>query len=283
MKATYLASVRICKSSQFWLLGTAASLVAIHLTLAWRSGEIDHLGMSVLFWLAVSYLLWQKHNSLNLRSGVFSKVLGILIIAWVLLNSVSPKGSFFYLSPFISTLGLGLLSSGFKGLKQYRQELIILFFLGLPRALLSSLVDISPFTAKFSAFLLWYLGFEVTRQGVHIALPTGGVEVHANCSGLGAMTYMLGLAVLFIVLFPTERVKEILVLIVSVSLAFVVNGVRVALMAVLSASSNKQAFNYWHIGNGSMIFAMISVSIFGLFCLLMLRLYEPESEDSIEG
>jgi exosortase/archaeosortase family protein len=51
-----------------------------------------------------------------------------------------------------------------------------------------------------------------------------------------------------------------------VLLGFIVNGIRVALMAILVASSNKSAFTYWHGGDGSLIFAIISMVLFGIFC-----------------
>jgi exosortase/archaeosortase family protein len=76
---------------------------------------------------------------------------------------------------------------------------------------------------------------------------------------------------------------KILVPIVAVSLAFIVNGIRVAVMAVLSASSNEKAFDYWHLGEGSLIFSLLSVLSFGLFCLFLLRQQEePDSQDTAE-
>jgi cyanoexosortase A len=168
----------------------------------------------------------------------------------------------------------------FKGFKQYWQELFLLFFLGAPELVLSPLIDVSGFTAQFSAFILWYLGFDVSRQGVYITLPQGGVEVFAGCSGLESMTHLLSLAVVYLLMFPTSWIKKVLVPVVAVSLAFVVNGLRVALMAVLAVSSNSEAFEYWHTGSGSAIFSMIAVLIFGLFCLFLMRQEEPANRDT---
>lgn len=97
-----------------------------------------------------------------------------------------------------------------------------------------------------------------------------------------AILYLLGLAALFLVMFPTDWSKKILVPVVATLLAFIVNGGRVALMAVLAASSNMKAFDYWHTGSGSQLFAMTSVVIFGLFCFFLLRLNEAENEYSIK-
>ncbi len=280
MKATHLIS----KSFPFWLLGLATALVVFFLTQTWKSGDIAHLGMSVLFLLPVASLLWEKRHRLNLKSRALSKAIGALLITLALFTSTSlTDGHFLRIFPFISGLGLSLFVSGFKRLKQYWKELLILFFLGVPSVLLSSpLTDISPVTAKFSAFLLRYSGFKVSVQGVYLLLPTGGVKVYAACSGMETITYLLGLTVVFLVMFPIKRNNTILVLIVAIILGFIINGVRVALMAVLVASSNPQAFKYWHEGDGSLIFGMIAVLLLGLFCLFLIRQEKPENEDSME-
>ncbi len=289
MKATYLFPVKLIKNSPFWLLGIATGLVAINLTLLWKAGDIGHLGMSVLFWLAVGSLLWEKRHSLNLESGVLPSLLGTLLIAWVLLNSVSLPDTqnpilhnrFLRISPFIFTLGLSLIASGFWGLKQYWRELTIVFFLGIPSVLASFLTDISPFTAKFATFLLWYSGFDVSLQGLNIILPTGSVRVYSACSGIESMTYLLAISVICLVMFPPKRNHRILVPIVALILGFVVNGVRVALMAVL-AGTNSESFDYWHMGEGSLLFGMIAIAIFGLFYAFLLRQDESETQEAEE-
>ncbi|AFY76746.1 MAG: cyanoexosortase A [Hydrococcus sp. C42_A2020_068] len=282
MKAILFTPVRYLKNFQFWLLGIAAGLIAIHLTVTWRFGDINLLGVSVLFWLAVSSLIWRKRSCLNLESGALSSLLGALLVAIVLLKSTSLTGSHFIrLSPFLSAVGLALLASGFKGLKQYWQELTVLFFLGVPQVILSSLsIDTSLITAQFAAFILWYLGFEVSRQGVYINLPGGGVEVYPGCSGLENMAHLLGLAILFLAMFPMNWGQKILAPIVAVTLAFLVNGFRVAFMTVLAASSQLETFEYWHKGGGSLVFSLIAVLLFGLFCLFSIRQQEPVERDT---
>lgn len=289
MTPIYLRSFQTIKISKFCLLGIAAGLMALHLTITWKSDNSDLWGISVLFLAAVSSLIRKKRKTLNLETEVVSSVLGTLILAFVLFKSTSPIGKypdivdeFSYISPFISGVGLGLIASGFKGLKQYGQELIVLFFIGVPHAIIPSLIDISIFTAQFATAVLWYSGFEVARQGVNVILPTGSVEVYSGCSGMVAILYLWGLAALFLVMFPTDWSKKILIPVVATLLAFVVNGGRVALMAVLAASSNMQAFDYWHTGAGSQLFAMTSVLFFGLFCFFIVRLNEAKNEDSIK-
>ncbi|NEP49713.1 MAG: hypothetical protein F6K65_13220 [Moorea sp. SIO3C2] len=78
----------------------------------------------------------------------------------------------------MSVFGLALLASGFRGLKQYWQELLILFTLGVPKLLLPYLPNINPITAKFSAFVLWYSGANFVLQNSYIILPKGRIAIY---------------------------------------------------------------------------------------------------------
>ena len=173
-------------------------------------------------------------------------------------------------------LGLGLIASGFRGLKQYWRELAILFFLGVPSILAHLVTDISPLTGKLAAFLLWYTGFDVSIEGSHISLPTGSVGVGNGCSGIETMAYLLGVAVLFLVMFPLKRGLRVLVVTVALTIAFIFNSVRVALLAVV-AGVNTEAFDYWHAGEGSLLFGIVEILIFGLFYMFLMKQDESET------
>jgi len=285
MKATSFASIRPLQNTQFWLLAIAGGLIAVHLSLSWRlSGDFNRMSISVLCWGAVLSLLWEKRHTLSLKSGIFSSTLALLIITFFLLRSffITSFDALFDLSPLIAGLGLAMLASGVKGLQQYWQELIIVLAFTVPVELLIASIHLSTLTAKFATFILSDLGFEVSRQGVNIILPKGAVEVNPGCSGIEGIVRLLQLAVLFLVMFPTNLLKKFLVPVVAVLVAFVVNAVRVALMAILVAYSNHEAFLYWHAGTGSQIFVLISSLVFGLFCYFISQKDRPDNHDPIE-
>lgn len=285
MKATSLASLKPLKNTEFWLLAIASGLIAVHLSLSWRlNTNLSELSMSLLCWGAVLSLLSDKRHTLKLESDFFSSLLGLLLIAFVLLRSlfITSIDPIFDFSPFIAALGLAMLASGVKGLRQYWLELIVIFAFSVPIELLLEGTDISTLTAKFANVILSYLGFEVSRQGVNIILPTGAVEVNRACSGFESIIRLLRLSVLFLVMFPINRAKIILVPIVAVLVAFVVNGVRVALMAFLVAYSSQEAFEYWHKGDGAQIFFLISTIIFGLFCYFVSKKDDSDNHEPME-
>lgn len=70
---------------------------------------------------------------------------------------------------------------------------------------------------------------------------------------------------------PLPRNIQFLALIVAIGLGFVVNGVRVAWLAILSTQNNPALFDYWHSNDGALLFVVATVLLFGLFCWVLLR------------
>ena len=273
---------RYCRNhTKFLLLAIAANLMALNLNLSYRIGKSDFLSHSILFWITTLFLLWQKRDRLYLESDTTSSVLGSLLLALVIYKSLHLfQGDYFIrIAPLLSLLGWGLLASGIKGLKQYWREIFLLGFLAIPWELVY-VFNISLITAKFSAFILWILGFEVTLKGIWLILPTGSVEVYSGCSGVQMILQLLGLSWIVLAVSASPRrcatakinwQQKIWLPIAAILIGFIVNGIRVALMAVLVALSDSEGFTYWHVGNGSLIFSAISVLIFGVICMRTIR------------
>lgn len=266
---------RTLQKTGFWLLAIAGGIIAIHLSLSWRRDtDFSHLSMSVLGWVAVLSLLWERRN-LNLESDFFSSLLGWLLIAFFLLRSLlmTSFDTIFDLLPFIAALGVAMLASGINKLQQYWQELLVVLALNAPLDLFVNRIGfLAIFTAKFSTLILTYLGVQFYSEGIHIFFSNGkSVEVAAGCSGWESIFPLLKLSVLFLVMVPTKFTVKILVPLAAVAIAFVVNGVRVAMMAILVAYSHPETFDYWHKGTGSQIFFSISTLLFSLFCYLVIQ------------
>lgn len=264
-----ITAVNTIQNHSFWLLGIGSGLTAIIMTIIWKSGDASHLGMCLLFLFAAGSMLWEQRHKFILESDLLSSLVGILVIACVLWQSVfllKGQGLIFFtrMSPFIAAIGVGLLASGFQGLKQYWKQITMLFFIGGPELILTHFIHfVTPITAKVSALLLWYSGFEVVlEKQVYIYLPTGSIVVNNGCSGVAAMSYLLGVSMIALLMFPIERSKRIFVPIIAAVIAFVINAIRVAFLAVIV--TNKPAFDYWHEGDGSRFVGMIGILIFGL-------------------
>ncbi|WP_310427182.1 cyanoexosortase A [Chamaesiphon sp. VAR_48_metabat_135_sub] len=266
-------------SPAFLLIVLCAAIVAIHLTLIFKIGSPDRQITSMLFWATAGYLIWERQDKLNFQTGIVASLLGALLLSILLLKTAGYcEESFLIAYPFFSGIGLALIASGFRGLKVYGGELVLLFFSGIPEVLLAKLTDPSPLTAKFAASMLWYTGFPVIQKGIYLQLPGGSVQVYSGCSGVVAMTQLLGMSILFLMLLPLpwKWFQKLVVPIAAVAIGFIVNAMRVALMAILVSQKQMEAFEYWHTGSGSLIFSVIGTFLLVLLVWLLIKVFTPK-------
>ena len=276
----------IIKISGYLLASIIGLISTTYASLLWKVGDVAHLGMSALFGLAVGSLVWEKRHSFKAESHSSAVLLGTFII---LLGSILPflfdDPALLRLMPLICAVGLALVASGFHGVRQHWRELTILFFLMVPKLIVEAISDVSYLTAKFSAFALWYLGFDVSLEGVHIILPKGSIQVYEACSGLESMAYLLGLSVICLLLFPLAlRSYQIIVPLIGITLGFVVNALRIMLLVVLIAQDKAKAFDYWHDGDGSLVVGMVGALLLGTVYFFLLSredMQVPESAEKI--
>lgn len=262
-------SISRLKEPKFWLIGIAAAIAAIHLTLVDRVYKEDLFATSALFWLAAGTLIWDKRQDLNLQSSLPASIAGSVLLSLMLIRSATLPNSNLFLCalPLVGLLGLALLASGLRGLRQYWRELAIFGFLGIYPILerLLRLISLPVLTAKISHMLLWYTGTDSRRDGVFLHLSGNrSVEVYEACSGAQSILQMLSVAVLFLLMFPLRPLQRVICLLVAVTIGFSVNAGRVALMALLVKQT--EIFQFWHEGQGSLVFSVISVALFGIFC-----------------
>ncbi|MGF1492591.1 MAG: cyanoexosortase A [Microcoleaceae cyanobacterium] len=263
----------LIRDTKFWLLSTTAGLTAIYFTLMWFADDTGHLVMSALFFGCAAILLWEKRHSLSIKQNRVSVILGLVLIGWMLRHSSLETIEYLVrLFPAVLALGMGLVASGWYGLKQYWQELLLLFCLSVPSTVAYYLIDISPLTAQASSLLLWYSGFDVSLNGVVLSLPDGQpIRVVYECSGIDMVLYMFGLSVICLVMFPIKGAGKVIFSLVAIAVGFLLNSVRIAMLVVLFGV-DQDAFNKWHTGTGSYTFAMIGVIILGIIYWVLLKL-----------
>ena len=263
------------------LYAIAACIAVMHVAYIWQADDTELFGTSVLLWAAAGTLLWEKRDRLKLESDAFSSAVGAGLIVLVILRSFSLAGYHLRFSPIMAFLGLCLLATRARHLGTYWRELLILTLLALGKVFHVALeaVDLPTITATFSTFSLWYAGFDVAREGTFIILPEGRVEVYGACSGVASVIQMFNIAILLNLLMPLSWWKRGVAVIAATIVGFVVNAGRVGVMAFLVAADNREAFDFWHEGDGSTIFFVVSVLLFALFCwafILRESAAEPE-------
>lgn len=255
------------ETPHYWLLAIAVTISAIHFTLLEKAGDQNFISLNLLLWFTLASLLWDKRKELILESNLFSTALGLTLITLILLRTLSPSGYHPSLSPFIYGVGLVLIASGIKRIPFYWKELFVLGILLAYPVIIMFLkaIDLAQITAMFSATLLWISGFSVYRDGVILNLPNAKVEVLSACAGFEIIILMLSCGLLLPFIVPLTKIQKIIAVIVAPTIGFVSNCIRVCLLTFLTSTADQEAFQYWHGEDGSLVFAMISVALFGLF------------------
>jgi len=233
----------------------------------------------------ILFLLWKKRNSLKLESSLFASILGVFLIFLMVFKSLSIfwfEANLIRIATLGAAIGFCLLASGFKGIKQYAAELVIVVMLCIPTGMIFArtlkFVDFPLLTAKVGNLILWYLGFQSSRQGVNIFLPNGGVEVILFCTGLSSSIVMFRLSVLCMSVFLKSWTSRILIGVSSVLIGFFLGAFRVVLMAIVV--SDKPTFDFWHGDQGSQIFSTIGILLFGVLANYLINRPEPKFEES---
>jgi cyanoexosortase A len=245
------------------LISLLAGCAAIHLSLLLRISGSNLLGSAIVSWVAIASLLGQRHHPLT--SSPIASAIGTLLLIPLLIKSahLTQAETFLDYLPLVAAIGVGLLASGWRSFQCYWRELLILAVPAILPSLTTRLINLAPLTAKLSTFLLVITGFPVVNQGVYIQHQGYSVEVNDGCSGMSVILQLWHLVLIYLLLFPNRRRYWVGLPIVATIIAFTINATRVSLLAILNAPATKAAFNYWHDGEGSVIFSMVAVLVLG--------------------
>ncbi len=258
-------------------------LIAIQLNF-WNQISFDHFRVGALGCAVLVLIVWGKLDKLVLESGPAASGAGAGLIGLVLCKvNASPGGLFASLAPLFWGLGFGLLAAGFKGLKQFREEAVILTLLVVPFFLRSFFfdsvgLDIAPLTAVVGVYFLSLLGWSAVVNGEIVQVSSGMVDVTQGCSGLKAMFLLFGLSVLLVVFLPPKGGwKKPFAIVSALLIAFFVNAIRVTSLLVLLIKKDYAGFEYWHTESGALVFEVSGVLLFVAFYNFAI-LWEPAAK-----
>ncbi|MBD2179037.1 cyanoexosortase A [Pseudanabaena sp. FACHB-1998] len=271
---------------EFWLLATWVSLIAINITLLARlATSVDETAIQILTWSVSILLVIRDRPKLKFESTPSAIATGTLLIIWVLVKSLLTRRVYdvlFILTPLMGTIGVALIASGWKGLKQYWKAILLAATLGIPVtflfAAIEKIIPVNMFTAQFANSVLWYSGVKVMQQGVTIISQFGAVEVARGCAGLPPILMLLRIALMFVLVFPTSLVNRWIMFPSAIAIAFIVNSLRVSLLVVISTQAD--LFKYWHEGDGSQLFSVIAVSLLLWLCNWLTQDDDEEYEEA---
>ena len=247
------------------LLGS--SYLSLLFVLLQQSDRPEVSGVTTLFVFALLYRWWDTERD-------FQKLYwngGAIAIAFFISLGLILRGWYYYedeaflrLLPLLSLGSWGLLCYGWQSFQKLAEGFLLFGFLAFPWEIVYVLVDLSLLTTKLAHLLLHIFGFQSERIGTLLRLGAGSIEVYHGCSGLKMMLQLLGFALIYMVLNPSSLQRNVALILEAITIGFLLNGLRVAMMAILVSLGDEAAFDYWHLGTGSLIFSVIGLGILGL-------------------
>lgn len=282
--STYLS----WKSIEFWLL---AFITLSVFTLLFHLGLLTFQIEAFILWFAAGVLIKRNYHTIHLESGPVATACGLILLGWSLLRTLTMHIQYGEddlltpLAPTFAILGLALIAIGFPGLQQRWKEVLCLAFSWIPVIFVPGIMALD---AKISHYFLWYLGFDVTREGLKIIFREGEltakvIEIYYACSSIGLLLVLLKLTIALCIIYNVPRQKQITLFSLATFIAFGLNTIRVALLGVLVDQENQVAFDYWHGNSGGQIFSNVAILVFGLvFYWLWIRIQSQQSNKNVK-
>ncbi|WP_246014709.1 VPLPA-CTERM-specific exosortase XrtD [Geomonas oryzae] len=233
----------------------------------------------------VGYLLWDKRCMLRARPSTPS-AWGLLPLGvGILLYLLGDLGGEFYtlfLSSWCMVAGLLLMHLGWQKLRVILFPLLfsmaIFPFPGLINNTLS--LNLKLVSSALGVHILQVLGVTAFREGNVIDLGFTRLQVVDACSGLRYLLPLLILGVLLAYFFRAPFWKRALLVVSTVPLTIIVNGMRIASVGLLYPVFGAQvAEGFFHDFSGWLIFMVSLVALLGEMRLLK-RLPENPAEPS---
>lgn len=249
-------------------------IASAQVTLLFRGNHVPDGIAASLVWMAGAVLLSeiQEQRSAG-KDKRWKRWLGLLSLGWCLL--VLTFSARFYdplilLMPLACFIGISLLEGSSPRSRTLRDLILIGGLLPLQHELAGSLPTgmIVALTARFSCVGLWGIGRDCYAEGSVMSLTEYTLRVDAPCAGVDTLALAFTSSLMFLVLFPVRRRWFTLLGLIggSVLIAFLLNVVRVIVLALSSKACDKHwwsqwcGFEFWHVGAGSHLFAFLAVS-----------------------
>jgi cyanoexosortase A len=279
---TLLLKIPPPTARNLWL--TICSLVAIQNLIVFTNSQITGNAITALLvWGGALICMEDQIEQLKPKPSFASLIIGCLLILYCLYRTsrIFNSDSFLYFLVPVAGIGLTLMANPIKHIFRFKDSLIILCL--LPVFVITQIIvatyvtdDLSLLTARFVLFWLGILGVSPARLvGDTVYTSGGAVQVMHECNGFEMIMQMIITAIIFLVAFPLRsRLGKVLITVSAPILGFVVNSMRIALLAVFTSfnsNSGRHLFDFFHEQAGSLIFSGAAVFILGYLYLAILE------------
>lgn len=256
-----------------WLL--IAAMVALgSIIRAWQVHTSMVAVMLALTWGAALCCVEDRLPTLRPHPSWLGALFGCSLLLWAQWRQermIQPQ-SVILLLPLLQAIGLVLLADRPRRAWRWREPLLVFCLLSLwwflalfqPQGLLSQL------TARLCQILFLSFGVDAAVDGRKLMLVGGGVTVAGSCSGSVMVAQLVVVAAILTLVFPVgsgrrRLLAAIAAMAVAAFFAVFANTLRISLLALITISSSPAKtwwFDFFHHGDGGLIFSALAVCLF---------------------
>lgn len=265
------SSARLRRSC--WLI-TAMFVALSSIVRAWLTQPAELALLVLLVWGGALCCIEDQLPRLKPNPHPFYMVLGVAILIaaqWRQENLLQPQ-RIVLLLPMLQGTGLLLILGPPKTWRMRLEPLLALSLLplqGLAQQLIP-IPELSKLTALLCQQFFLSFGIDAVVIGNELRLAGGGVSVAGACSGSAMLAQLIVVGGIVSLVFPLAQgrwriLSTIAVMTVAPIFALFANTLRIGLLAWLNASSWPQRqswFDFFHHGEGGLLFSLIAVTIF---------------------
>jgi exosortase B len=234
--------------------------------------------------LAVVWLIWRQRAALLVPPHQTQPIIGGIILSFgLLLYAIgrSQEVQFLEVGSQIPTfLGILLIVMGRAQINTFWFPLLFLtFMIPLPDSIVSAIT--SPLKGLISRLVeesLYMLGYPIARSGVILSIGPYQLLVADACSGLNSIFSLSAMGLLYVhLLHYRNKLKNILLVISIVPIAFIANFLRVVILVLVTFYYGDAAGQgFLHGFAGMVLFSAALILVFTLDWLLSLVLTEDK-------
>jgi cyanosortase A-associated protein len=276
------------RDQNFLFLVILGLIFAIYLTIIWRFYKnFNAIFIEGIMYFCFLFRLSQKQDKIYFSSSFWPRITGVILTFVPLIRSITLflQEDIFVSRPslvsfvVISVLGYIIFITGFKGLKQFKKELLFFIFIVCLFPLIVSALDyilystgqyshnfLTTFSAKLASFFLYYIGFLPENEGSIIHVNNGTVDVNFACTGWVLFLLLVRFSFCVLFVFRSSLKNPLFPFLLSLFISLILSIIRIMIMALVV--KEEASFLYWHEGGGVGIFTSVAmISFWGIMFL----------------
>lgn len=192
---------------------------------------------------------------------------------------------FIVVLPMALALSLAIICRPRSDLMLFREEVYTLSLLPILTWLPPVIPEqwLSRSGALFASVFLQIVGVDASQRGVLVSVGEASVRVAGPCSGNEMIAQAILVACLALIAFPMPRpLMRAPLFLLAPLFAWLANGLRIALLAVIaylnpsSAINDTGIFSFFHLGEGGMLFSGLGI---GLYAFAYVKILDRQLRD----